>query len=305
MEIINVTTTFKNESNNEYVVAIGNFDGIHLGHRKIISEAYEIAQAQNLKLAIMSFDITPRKVVNNINNYYLLKSTAQKEKILSELGVETIFLIQFDEAMRVLNPRDFIEKVIINNKIKYVVCGEDFRFGYQKQGDVNLLKEYQSFETISLPSFNENDAKISSTMIHELIMHGKIKKANQLLGQPYSLIGKVVKGRQKGREIGFPTANLLPLANYRIPANGVYACRVIIDDKEYLGMANIGHNPTFNFQDNTSIEINVFDFNEDIYDKIIEVIFVEMIRAEKLFDSIEELVEQISEDKQQILKIFE
>ncbi|MDF9867377.1 riboflavin kinase/FMN adenylyltransferase [Bacilli bacterium PM5-3] len=305
MEIIHLRNDDEiSQLNNEYAVAIGNFDGVHLGHREVIKKAVKLASSKNMKAGVMCFDVTPRQLVNKIDNYYMLRSFEQKKEILEELGIETIFLIHFNDKIKNLSPQEFVEKMIISSNIKYLVCGYDFAFGKNKAGNATYLQQFSEFKTIILPRIEINHDKVSSTLINELLSHGSIQEANRLLVKPYSIIGKVIAGNQKGRMIGFPTANVLPLVNYRIPQSGVYATRVIVNDKEYYGMTNIGHNPTFNFSCNTSVETNIFDFDEDIYGCIIEIIFIKYIRKEKIFDDVDDLVRQLNKDKQDIIDFF-
>lgn len=304
MEIIELHYDQVVEVKDEYVAAIGNFDGIHKGHREIIRRAKKIAKDKNLKLAVITFDISPKQIVNNIENYSLLRSFDQKKEILKELNVETIFLTNFNKKFQSLSAEEFVEKMIIKNNIKYLVCGFDFFFGANKSGDVHFLSKYEEFNTIVVPRLDYNNHKIGSTHIHELLSFGKIQEANTLLEKPYSIIGNVIHGRAKGILMGFPTANILPIINYRIPATGVYATYIIVDDKKYLSMTNIGNNPTFNFTSVTSIETYIFDFEEVIYDKEIELIFIEYIRNERIFEDMDELVVQLNKDKQEILNKY-
>lgn len=304
MDVIEIEYDSKCLLDAEYVVAIGNFDGLHIAHQAIIEKAAQIAQDKQLKLGVISFDITPRKVINDIDNYFILKSFSQKKDSLKNLGVETLFLLKFDKNMSSLQPNEFVKMLLNNIKIKDLVCGFDFAFGKDKKGNVMTLESYQEFNTIIIDKISDNDEKIGSTIIHELILNGDIKKANQLLGHPYSIIGKVIHGNQKGRQINFPTANLKPIANYRIPGIGVYASKVIIDGKEYYGMTNIGHNPTFNYCTTPSIETNIFNFSKDIYGEQIEVILLEEIRREKIFADVEELKQQLEKDKQAIKQLI-
>lgn len=304
METINIRLNSLNATCDNYTVAIGNFDGLHYGHRKIIDLAKKIAYENKTKLGIMSFDITPRQIVNSIDNYYVLRSFDQKFKILESFDVDALFLIHFNNEVKEISASDFVEKMIIDNNIKFVVCGFDFKFGKNQEGDINFLKKYDEFETIVLDSIDYENEKIGSSKIHEMIIHGEIEKANNLLVSPYSIIGKVISGNKKGRTIGYPTANILPIINYRIPQQGVYATKAIVGGKEYNSMTNIGHNPTFNFTNSTSIETNIFDFDQDIYGQEIEVVFKKCIRRERIFDNVEQLIKQLESDKKEIINYF-
>ncbi|MDR1781475.1 MAG: bifunctional riboflavin kinase/FAD synthetase [Bacilli bacterium] len=304
MEIIHIRNEQLLNLNDEYAVAIGNFDGIHIAHEKIINTAKKIAHAKKLKFGVMCFDIPPRQLVNNIDNYYLLRSFDQKRNILEDMNVEVLFLLHFNNEIRNMDAKTFVRKMIIANNIKEVVCGYDFHFGINKSGDVNLLSSYHEFSTIIVPRYDLNNQRISSTLIHELIMHGEIKQANSLLTRPFSIIGHVIHGNKKGKSIGFPTANIKPIVNYRIPQSGVYISKTIVNNKEYYSMTNIGHNPTFNFVNFKSIETHIFDFNEDIYNQEIEIVFIDYLRRERIFDSIDDLIKQLKDDKEKIIEYF-
>lgn len=305
MQVIKLDANYQQQLSDGYVVAIGNFDGIHSAHAQILRMAKKIAKENNLKFGVMTFDTTPKKVVNQIENYYILRSQAQKEEILNELGVDTLFLFEFTKEFANLSAQDFIQRFIISNSVKYLVCGFDYHFGKDKSGDVELLMSYPDFKTIILSQEKVDNLKIGSTYIHELVLQGNVEKANRLLTKPYSIVGKVIHGSKKGRNIGYPTANILPIDNYRIPANGVYATKTIINGKAYESMSNIGHNPTFNYNNNIRIETNIFGFDGDLYGQMIEVVFYKYIRQEKVFDSIDDLIKQMAKDKQAIIEYFE
>ncbi|MEG0686234.1 MAG: FAD synthetase family protein, partial [Erysipelotrichales bacterium] len=180
MDIVHIRFNQLNSIMDEHVAAIGNFDGLHAGHQKVIERSKKLALKHKMKLGLLSFDITPRQVVNNIDNYYVLKSLDQKNKMLEDLGVDTLFLIHFNHEIKNMSPIDFINNVIINNNIKYLVCGFDFRFGKDKAGDTDLLKKQSKFETVVLDKVEFDNKKIGSTAIHEYLSHGEIEKANQL-----------------------------------------------------------------------------------------------------------------------------
>lgn len=304
MEIVHIRYDEYNKIEDEYVAAIGNFDGFHIAHRKLLDKAYEISKEKLLKLAIITFDLPPKQVVSDIENYTILKNAKQKKDILDHYEIDTVFLIHFNKHFQNFSKEEFIEHVITSNNIKYLVCGFDFGFGYQKDGDVNYLLKQKDFNTIVVDEIKYQDEKIGTSLINELIMNGEIEQANNLLTTPYSIIGNVVSGNQKGRTIGFPTANLKLSANYRIPQPGVYATMIKYHNQMYYGMTNIGHNPTFNFAMNATIETNIFSFNKDIYDEEIEIFFYKYIRKEKIFDNVDLLIEQLNRDKQDIKEYF-
>jgi len=305
MEIIKINSSYQSHLSDEYVVAIGNFDGIHKAHESILRLAKKIAKEQNKKFGVMTFDTTPKKIINDIDNYFILRSQSQKFDILEELGVQAVFLLEFDKNFKNIIADDFVQRFIINNGIKYIVCGYDWRFGKDKEGCVNFLLKYdKQVKTVVVPQEKIEDLKIGSTYIHQLILNGEVDKANEILTKPYSMIGQVVHGNKKGRLIGFPTANLACVDNYRIPAIGVYATKTMINGQAYLSMTNIGHNPTFNYNNNIRIETNIFDYQGDLYQDNIEIVFYKYIRKEMIFDGVDQLIKQLNKDKEKVLSYF-
>lgn len=269
--------------------AIGNFDGVHLGHQKLINES----RLHGYKSAVLTFNPHPSIFLKKINNYPLLTPLLMKEKIISGLGIDYLIILEMNDEVLKYSKERFMD-LLDSLNIKSIVCGYDFTFGYKALGNISDLKE--RFKVFEISKYTIDDIRVSSTYIKELLSSGNIKEANHLLGHDYSIIGNVTYGRKKGRLIGFPTANLYH-DGYYLPKNGVYFVTVKYKDNEYLGMCNIGHNPTFNFQANLSVEVHIFDFDLNIYDDIIWVSFKEKIRDEKKFSSVLELKNQLEEDK--------
>ncbi len=272
------------------VTCIGAFDGVHLGHQALVNMAKSISS----KFQILTFDPVPKKFFNNMHK--LLSTKDMKVDILSRLSPESIIFLNFKDV-KDLNPEDFCN--ILNNKLntKSIVVGKDFKFGKNREGDVNFLIKYFGNTNVHvLNDYIVNDLKISSTLIKSTINEGKLELANQYLGYSFKLKGKVEHGNRMGHKIGFPTANINVDVNLVTPKFGVYEVDVTKADKTYKGVMNIGNRPTVSNDLKLSYEVHILDFDEDIYGSFLEVKFVSFIRDEIKFDNIEELKNQISID---------
>ena len=272
------------------VTCIGAFDGVHLGHQALVNMAKSISS----KFQILTFDPVPKKFFNNMHK--LLSTKDMKVDILSRLSPESIIFLNFEDV-KDLNPEDFCN--ILNNKLntKSIVVGKDFKFGKNREGDVNFLIKYFGNTNVHvLNDYIVNDLKISSTLIKSTINEGKLELANQYLGYSFKLKGKVEHGNRMGHKIGFPTANINVDVNLVTPKFGVYEVDVTKDDKTYKGVMNIGNRPTVSNDLKLSYEVHILDFDEDIYGSFLEVKFVSFIRDEIKFDNIEQLKNQISID---------
>ncbi len=287
-------------------VALGNFDGLHLGHQYLIKEMMRNADERGLTKSVFTFnnDSLVKFKTNKTNN--LLMSNEQKTFLFHSIGIELLYLINFTEDIMHLSPYDFVKKILVENlQAKFIVIGFDYRFGYKAQGDGEFLikagKEF-GFEVMIIEPIARNNKIISSSNIRELIKEGLIKEANLLLGRPFTINGIVVKGKGRGSGLGFATANLKMDTNYQIPKLGVYKTITSIDSKEYLSITNIGNNPTFN-DTGFSIESHILDFNEDIYGKKVNIQLIDFIREEKKFSDKDELVKQVMKDIQEITSV--
>ena len=258
--------------------AIGNFDGLHQGHRELIKQA----KIDDLKTLVITFE--------NINKNNYLTTTDQKIKLISELEVDYLIILPF-RVIKLVFFNEFIE-ILKKLKVKYVTCGIDFRFGYKREGDIYDLKK--KFKINVLDDYIVNRTRVSTSIIKEFITDGYIEEANNLLTVPYTIIGEVVHGNKLGRQLGFPTANI-DYKNYVLPKNGVYLTVVKVRDEKYLSMTNIGLNPTLNEQEKTRLEVHILDFNDEIYNEVIEVSFIKYLRKEKRFSSKEELINSLEE----------
>ncbi len=303
MEVIRLNLTKKLTT--PISVALGYFDGLHLGHQAVIEEAVSYAKTHQMRSAVMTFSPSPNVFLKKLTSNRLLTPYQEKVRLLTKLGVDELIILPFDEVLANMEATDFIEQYLINQGVAHVSTGFDFRFGRKGEGDVALLATYAESFTLNVTAKCELEGeKIGATEIKRYLSDGHIEKVTQMLGRPYQLHGTVVTGQQRGREIGFPTANLKLSEEYVIPKKGVYAVKVEIEGKHYFGMCNIGHNPTFNFNDQICIETNIFNFEDDIYGKDITLSFDHYLREEKKFASIEELMTQLDHDRHYVRSYF-
>ena len=307
MKIYNNINEFQ-EINNA-VVTIGLFDGVHLGHVKILDRLKKIAQNEQGETLAITFNPHPRLVLNKENaQIKLLNSLPEKIKLLEKAGLDHLLIIPFTEKFAELSPDEFIGRILIE-KIhpSHVVVGYNHTFGKNAGGDFIDLRNFaieKKFKVEEVAAQKLGKSGISSSKIRLLLEKGEIEEANAMLGYPYFISGKVVRGQQLGKLLGFPTANIEPEdKNKLIPAKGVYACRVERQGKIYKGMANIGNRPTVNGSSLT-IEANIFDFDDDIYDETISIHLIARIRDEKKFGSLDLLKKQLSEDRESISKML-
>ncbi|HLR21417.1 MAG TPA: bifunctional riboflavin kinase/FAD synthetase [Tissierellaceae bacterium] len=297
MEIVNLKKSDYIETRFNTSIALGNFDGIHIAHKEIISNNIETSKKMGLRSGVLLFDTHTRLTIEG-KSPPIITSKKQKLKILEELGVDIVYIIEFDKNIMSLSPEDFIKEILLRKlNAKSICVGFDYKFGHKASGDITTLKKlgkmYEFNVTVIPPIYKKNI--ISSTKIRNFIKEGKIKSANNMLGRNYSILGKVVDGNKMGHELGFPTANLETKDNFVIPKNGIYESRIIISGTKYIGATSIGTNPTF--QNNVlKIENHILDFNKNIYAEKIEVEFVRFIRDEIRFTNIEDLKKQIRKD---------
>jgi len=288
------------------VVSIGIFDGIHQGHQKLILQNKKSAIENNLSSVALTFSPHPRTVIFDENIPSILTSL-EKRRIFSEFSLDYFIEYPFNMEFSKLNPDDFFDTIIIKKLgCKIIVVGEGYRFGAKQRGDIKYLKKLCDNAGIILETaahVNDGDVKISSSSIRKLIAKSDFETAERYLTRPYFITGVVLKGKQLGNTIGFPTANLILPQNKLLPTNGVFATKVIIDGKEYIGATNVGNNPTVDGKFIT-VETFVINFNEEIYDKEIKVLFNKKIREEMKFPSLDELKKQINNDVSDIKTYF-
>ena len=289
-------------------LTIGNFDGIHKGHREIIKNLIKQTKTSNLKSAILSFTPHPKIYFNKQKNF-MINSQSKKKEILKDLGLDYLIDLHFNDKFTQLSYNEFEDKILLEKlNSKRILIGKDFQYGNQRKGNIDTLKIFCEknkieLEEIGLILNDHNSNKISSSAIRENLKSGKFELVNKDLERNFSVAGKVIKGDQRGRTIGIPTANLeYPLNTITIPY-GVYAVETIIDGNTYFGIVNFGIRPTFN-KDKPIVEAYLFDFDNDIYDKDIEILFHKQIRQEKKFNDIKELLNQINIDIAEAKKIL-
>lgn len=283
------------------VVALGNFDGLHLGHQEVIRKAIFSAQQAGKSSGILTFDPHPRRVFRPDLPPLRIVPFSEKSRILQESGVDFMRVIHFTKTFAQTTAEQFIKNILVDQlKVSHVVTGDDFIFGHNRQGNTVYLKEMAAeleFEYTICPQISVGDQRCSSTLIRERLAQGDVEAAAALLGRPYSITGIVRAGDKRGRELGFPTANIYPGRMFT-PATGVYAVRARVQGKLVNGVANLGTRPTF-AGNRLRLETHLFDWNGDIYRKHIEVILIKYLRQEKKFDGIESLKSQIAEDCRQ------
>jgi riboflavin kinase/FMN adenylyltransferase len=280
-------------------VTIGMFDGLHLGHLKVIEGCLSTSQLNQLKTCVITFSNHPADHFTGKRNE-LLMPMQEKIEAFKNFGIDYLVIIPFDAYIVELPAKNFIQEHLIERlKAKKVVLGYDNHFGKNREGSISYINEHFSdvIETISIDVAKVDEVIVSSSQIKKYLSEGDITKANAMLGLPYSVSGNVVHGNQNGRKIGFPTANMaLNADNKFIPQLGVYLCRVNIEAGQFYGLTNMGYRPTLNKDDGIHIETHLLDFDGDIYGQIIEIQFIEKIRSEKRFDSFEDLKNQIAAD---------
>lgn len=290
------------------VVALGNFDGVHLGHQKVIGRTRDIARKDNVPSAVMTFEPHPISVLRPDVPPFRLGTPQAKAALIAKLGIDYLFSMAFDKSFAQLSAESFINDILVTHlKVSHVVIGHDFIFGHKRSGNAQLLEEMagkNGFGFTQVQSVGKDDVIYSSTGIRQHLASGRPEEAALMLGRIYRISGIVQKGDQRGRKLGFPTANIA-LGDLQRPAYGVYAVHVTIGESPlmYKGVANIGVRPTFDGEKEL-LEVYIFDFNEEIYEQQLHVELVRFIRPEKTFDGIEALKAAIDSDCKQALGIL-
>lgn len=294
------------------VLTVGTFDGVHKGHRALIQKLIEVAKEKNARSVVVTFDPHPREVINaGTNEVKLITTLNERARVLNDLGVDMMIVIPFTRDFSLLTSNEFIEDVLIKKiGVSGFIIGYDHQFGRNREGTISSVKNMSSkygFDVHVIEAQEIGESTVSSTLIRKTLENsGEVDKVRSFLGRDYELSGLVIHGDKRGRTIGFPTANL-SLTDLRkvVPKNGVYAVKVEIekDPKLYFGMMNIGYRPTFTETKKLSIEVHIFDFNQDIYGKIVSVKFTKRIRDEKSFSGKDELVQQLKIDRESCLKL--
>jgi riboflavin kinase / FMN adenylyltransferase len=283
------------------VATVGVFDGVHLGHMEIINRLTAIAKDKNCESVVITFEPHPRLVLPHHAEIKLLQTLDEKLQRFELAGVGAVLVIPFDKEFAGITPHDFIKNVLVDQlHVSHIITGYDHFFGQNRQGDFDMLtklgKEF-GFTVDELPMVSVSSSTVSSSSVRRALLDGNVTLAASMLGYVYSISGDVVTGNKIGRNIGYPTANLKPDNLYKlVPGQGVYATQVTFNGVTYNGMTNIGYRPTID-ADHLTIEVNIFNFNQDIYNQKITLSFVERIRSEKRFASLGDLQIQLAEDK--------
>ena len=294
---------------NKYAITVGSFDGLHVGHIKIIDELLNAAKAINGQSVLLTFDPHPRQVLSKDFDFKILTTLNEKESLLEKAGVDNLIVQKFTKEFSQMTSDEFIKKILVDDiGASHIVVGHDHKFGKDRLGDAEKLKELgrkYNFGVTSVPAEKIDGQILSSTKIREALFNGDIDSANMFLGRNYSFGGTVVKGAQRGRTLGFPTANIkLSDPRKAIPKKGVYAVTCKCQDKMEKGIMNIGMRPTFGDINELVIEVNLFNFSKDIYGEEIFIDFIKRMRDERKFDSKEDLIHQIELDKETALKLL-
>lgn len=302
MKIYNHIDEFKPLNN--AVVTIGTFDGVHVGHQKIINRLLEITKQTGGESVILTFFPHPRMILHPEDvNIKLISTMSEKAALLEEAGIDHLIITPFTRDFSNLAPEEYIKDFLVDRiGTRRIVIGYDHRFGKDRSGGLEHLLQYSvsyGYQVEEIPEQDIHDVAVSSTKIRQALLSGDIVTANDFLGHPFSITGKVIKGDQIGRQIGFPTANLFVEEVYKlIPSDGIYAVEVeLLNTGQHLkGMAYIGHRPTINGM-TRNIEVNIFDFDQNIYGQIVRLHFLSFVRSDEKFNSLEELTEQLKKDE--------
>jgi len=293
------------------VVTVGTFDGIHAGHQKIFDKLKYLAKKLNGESVVFTFWPHPRMVLDpKGDKVFMLNSIEEKIELIEKQGIDKLIIYTFNEDFSKLSYCDFVEKLLYQKiKMKGLIVGYDHKFGHDREGDFIKLKTCANLygaEIQKVSALAKNGVNISSTLIRKLLFEGNIYEANKLLSTNFSLVGKVIQGKKLGRNLGFPTANIHIENSYKIvPKKGVYAVEVEYNNKKFYGMLNIGVRPTISeSKKEQTIETHIFNFNHDIYNSVIKIIFYKRIRNEMKFSNVEELKKQLHKDKKEIESLF-
>jgi riboflavin kinase/FMN adenylyltransferase len=306
MKIFNNIQSYLSEK--ESILTIGTFDGVHIGHNKILTKLVEESKKNNLSSLIMTFFPHPRMVLQKSQEIKMIDTIDEKIHLFEKTGVDNLIIQPFDENFSKIRAKEFVEEILVKKlKIKYIIIGYDHRFGKDREASVDDLKKFglnYMFTVEEIAAQEIHSIAISSTKIRNAILKGEIKKCNEYLGRNFMLTGEVVHGDGLGKKINFPTANIKIPETYKIiPKNGVYLVKAIINSEIYFGMMNIGVRPTIGGK-NKSLEIHFFNFKDNIYNKTISVEIICKIRDEEEFSSIDELKIQLKKDEQFCLKLI-
>ncbi|MFI5236392.1 MAG: bifunctional riboflavin kinase/FAD synthetase [Ignavibacteriales bacterium] len=291
------------------VITLGTFDGLHLGHQQIIETVVQKAHQISGRSFLITFDPHPRKVIPGRNDVKILSTLDEKIAILEKLEMQNLFVINFTTEFSKQSPEEFVEKYLVHGiGLREVVIGYDHHFGKSRDGNFELLQELGSkfnFAVTLIPEYSIDDETVSSTKIRNALLSGDVQKAGKMLGRNYKFEGKIIRGDGRGKKLGFPTANLsIDNEDKLIPAKGIYAAECEVESEKHFGLLSLGSRPTFHKNGEVIPEFYIFDFDEDIYDQVIQVNLVEKIRDEEKFNSVDELIIRMKKDEEAGRKIL-
>jgi riboflavin kinase / FMN adenylyltransferase len=291
------------------ILTIGTFDGVHLGHQKILQRLAELKEKTGLRTVVLTFDPHPRKVLfPEQKDLKLLTLVDEKLELLEKHGVDITVVYPFSKQFSALSSEKYIQEILIKSlNVKQLVIGYDHKFGRDRGGDIRTLRSYAPHYDFNVEEISAQDIEnisVSSSKIRKALEEGNLEQASRFLGHRYSLSGKVVRGKQLGRELGYPTANLQVHPDKLIPGKGIYFAEAEFDDKTYPGMMSIGENPTTDHDNKIKVEIHLFDFSGDLYDKKLKLNIISRLRDEKKFANLTELKEALDRDKEECLQLL-
>ncbi|MTW84937.1 riboflavin biosynthesis protein RibF [Virgibacillus dakarensis] len=292
----------------ETAAAIGFFDGIHRGHQKVIKTAVSEARSRGMESAVITFHPHPSVVLKkDVQHVQYITPLKEKQEVLQQLDVDRLYIITFNKELSSLLPQQFIDHFIIGLNIKHLVAGFDYSFGFKGEGNMNNMAEYTrgEFTFTTIEKVELDDEKVSSTKIRKLLKAGDVEGVKTLLARPLTVSGIVIEGDKRGKKLGYPTANIQLNRDALLPKPGIYAVKVIVKNESYEGMASLGTNPTFTAnRKDLSLEVNIFDYKNDLYGEVLQMEWCKFIRDEIKFDSTEALIDQIANDEKLIRNYF-
>lgn len=301
MEILDIDNSSDCSIFKNTILTIGAFDGVHLAHKSIIDIMNQEKIKNNMKSAVMTFDPHPDFILNKRCDAGYITPISKKIELFKELKVDYLIIINFNLKTANMSYIDFYNKFLSN--FAYYVIGYDFSFGYKALGKASFLKEKKK-DTIIVSEIDYSNEKLSSSLVRDLLSKGNVKEVIRVLGRPYEIDGTVTTGAHIGSSLGFPTANIDLDNSYMDILDGVYFVRAYYKDNKYYGICNIGHNPSINYVKNKRLEVNLFDFNLNIYGELLKIEFLDYIRSEIKFENKEDLIKQISKDKEKVMKLI-
>ena len=311
MKIINIAHphNYKEGDFPPIAVALGYFDGVHIGHQKVIETVKQIGEEKGLATAVMTFDPHPSVILNkHIKHVRLLTPMQDKIELMEQMGLDYLFVVQFSSEFASLPPQQFVDDYLISLHVKHVVAGFDYSYGQFGKGTMESLPIHSrgNFDVTTVSKQDLGDTKISSTRIRQELINGHTEAIHQLLSRPFAVKGTIVDGEKRGRLLGFPTANVEVDADYYLPGTGVYCVRMKVRNSWYNGICNVGYKPTFHTEKDEipTVEVHVLNFEGDIYNERVIVEWHKRIRSEQKFNSVEQLIAQLEKDKQFAIEYF-